>query len=646
MSRAPPRAVPVQDDNRLPRPSASEAPKAVRFQTPQSQPDTEDDEPEPDAENDEPEPDAEDDEPELDTDDYEPEPDAEDDEPELDTDDYEPEPDAEDDEPEPDTEHDEPEPELNADSSLWNIPGIDKDTFYAAALYLHTAVGDLEGRSWSRGPMTPPETREFLDHLANCFARSKLPDAPDHVSATAMVRDEKQMKITLYISKNRSSPRLKVSTSETKTRPVESDYEDDNDTFANFLTAWFNRLTKAQSQPPKHDAGEPAYEDEIFSTMCKFNLSRLEFYIKEISKLDIDDLQLVVPPIAKQDSDHVLKAYVDTGQEFSEGWEGIKAVIEKCQRYEVKDPNVMDSVDQKFQRLKSCAILASETRQRLDFRRLTDKVETSAPQSKLKRLTGALEGVKYLGRLYAAYRSFSRFCKNDRQQNYSFQHKLLESQEDEWIGESYMNKCRSWTGNLGLTEKSSVTEYVGGKPLIRDRTIMERMQKVINDAGNRAPVHCEVRLMMHFLRLNAPKCEDYFGCSKKSCWLCWHMMVQNQVFSMKDTHRRLYPCWALPLKFSPLQPQIAEGLKIAYDEMMALLQSKVIRQANLTPLGPYLQSSAMMTPPQGDQVFERWSSSSSLMVIADKIAVTSVPALHVPSGLFFQKRTARTNIPL
>ena len=88
--------------------------------------------------------------------------------------------------------------------SLWKLPGFDKETFYAAALYLHAAAGSLESKPWIRGPKTPEATRKFLDCLADCFARSKLKDARDHVSATAMVRDGKEKRITLYIAKNKS----------------------------------------------------------------------------------------------------------------------------------------------------------------------------------------------------------------------------------------------------------------------------------------------------------------------------------------------------------------------------------------------------------------------------------------------------------
>ena len=41
------------------------------------------------------------------------------------------------------------------EGSLWALLGLDKEKFYAAALYLHVAVGSLDSRPWSRGSRTP-----------------------------------------------------------------------------------------------------------------------------------------------------------------------------------------------------------------------------------------------------------------------------------------------------------------------------------------------------------------------------------------------------------------------------------------------------------------------------------------------------------
>jgi hypothetical protein len=105
------------------------------------------------------------------------------------------------------------------------------------------------------------------------------------------------------------------------------------------------------------------------------------------------------------------------------------------------------------------------------------------------------------------------------------------------------------------------------------------------------------------------------------------MMAQNCQYSMKDTHRKLYPRWAFPFDYSPLQPTIAEGLRIAYNDMLLLIQDKVINQRALTSLVPYPQSSARMTPGPGSALFRREFITESAV---DKFPAMVVPALHLP----------------
>ncbi|PMD62031.1 uncharacterized protein K444DRAFT_718760 [Hyaloscypha bicolor E] len=52
----------------------------------------------------------------------------------------------------------------------------------------------------------------------------------------------------------------------------------------------------------------------------------------------------------------------------------------------------------------------------------------------------------------AAYVEFCEFCTDKKQSGYSFEYQLLPSQEDEWLGETYMQKIQSWSGDLSLNE--------------------------------------------------------------------------------------------------------------------------------------------------------------------------------------------------
>ena len=85
---------------------------------------------------------------------------------------------------------------------------------------------------------TPEATQDFLDRFADCFARSKLEDARDHVSATAMVRNEKDKIITLYIAKNQSEKGCQPFA----TSKQLGDIANQNETFAKQLVDWFSKL--------------------------------------------------------------------------------------------------------------------------------------------------------------------------------------------------------------------------------------------------------------------------------------------------------------------------------------------------------------------------------------------------------------------
>lgn len=509
-----------------------------------------------------------------------------------------------------------------SNSSIWKLPGLDKETFYAAALYLHAARGELNGKPSSREPKTPETTREFLDCLADCFARSKLQDARDHVSATAMARNEEQKKITLYIAKNQSKKECEHPVSQEELGVIANE----NNVFAERLVDWFRDLASKDIAQANDD--ELDSHSNIFKTMCKFSWSRLEHYIGKISESDIDGLERVV--------------LNDLEVKSRDGREVAKFVINECKLYQDAKSNLTDSGDQTSCLLATYAHLAGQSRKYHGFRDLTDEVETSpsATKLKLKGIAQAVKWINYLGRLFAAYVKFFEFCRDKEQSGYSFEFRLLPSQEDEWIGDTYIEKIQSWTGDLDLTDERGARKTVDGKNVVEVKTVETLMDEIVETTGNKARVHCEMQLMMHFSQPNAEKCLDYFGCSKKSCWLCWQMILQNSKYSMKDTHRKLYPRWAFPFEFSPSQPTVAEGLRAAYNEMLFLIQDKVIKQRALSSLEPYLQTSARMTPPHRrapmsestDQDPESGLFSFNPIAVPERFPAVVVPALHLPAG--------------
>ena len=497
-------------------------------------------------------------------------------------------------------------------SSLWKLPGLDKDNFYAAALLLSVIKGNINVGRHYRQPKTPEATRDFLDHLADCFARSKLQDRRKHVSATAMVRNEKQKTITLYIAKNQSENIIGPSESPENREVVKNK----NDDFAKSLIEWFNLSDGDDAaQPDDNDLHDPS---AIFKTMCDFNTSRLKFYIQEIREADVDAL------------DFVVANYLD--EKFRSGWEKAKGVITKCQGYE---PCTKDSeISSEEVSLLRCAQLAGQARGNADFQQFASAVETS-PESKrirVERLTYVAGGIKYLGRLFAAYKHFQHFCHIERQKGFSCHYKLLPSLDWTWDGDTYLQKIESWNEILNLSKVQRSTDSQ------TDHGVREKISDIVKKRNNKALVHCEMQLLMHFSGPDAEKCEDYFGCSKKSCWLCWQMMLKNSRYIMKDTHRKIYPAWVFPFDYSASQPTIAEGLITAYNSMLSLVQESLIKGTPLTFLEPLAQSSFRMTPayrcgplnPNSDESAKSELFSGSLITMPDKWHAYTVRALHLP----------------
>ncbi|KAI9686003.1 MAG: hypothetical protein M1822_003986 [Bathelium mastoideum] len=467
--------------------------------------------------------------------------------------------------------------------SLWTIPGLDKNTFYAAALYLHVTAGSLESSPLVRRPKTPQATRDFLDHLADCFARSKRKDARDHVSATAMVRNDEAKTITLYIAKNQSEKGGGYLVSEGDTEATTNENVD----FAKSLVGWFNELASGKMKDELKDS-------EVFETMCNFSSSRVEYYIEKISNYEPDDLERIVS--------------IELEDRCQEGWKTAKRVINRCKQYQNDEAGREQSDSKASQSLITLARLGGVVRKDSGFKTLRDKVQTSTSPSKLKNLPEFVKWIEYLGRLYSAWTVFLDYCRAQEQTGYHFEHRLLHSQEDEWSGSSYLSKIQAWTRELGLAQNFELPKVVDDEQVSSDRSLEVQMAEIVKSSGNVARVHCEMQQELHFSKPGEKPCLDYFGCSKKSCWLCWQMILRNSRYSTKGTHRRLYPQWAFPFDFSPLQRNIATGLRAANNRMLLVIRDNVIRQRAIPFLSPFPQSSAQSSARATPQLPRRASS--------------------------------------
>ena len=319
--------------------------------------------------------------------------------------------------------------------------------------------------------------------------------------------------------------------------------------------------------------------------------------------------------------------------DYQTDWE---AFLKRCKVYQnTKHGSVKN--DHNFDLLVDHAQDAGRVRKLCAFRALVDIVQTltSDERAEVKALAQITKWIDYLGRLSATHLMFQHYCQDHSQAGFSFHYKLLPSQTDDWVGRRYNQIVQSWVGNLELHELREVRTEKNEQKTESVQKIMDKVASSTND--DKARVHCEMQLLMHFLHAEE-KCLDYFGCSKKSCWLCWQLIVQHRQFSMKGTHRKLYPRWAFPFSFSPSHLSVAQGLKTAYNEMLFLIQGKVIERKTLDNLDPIIQTSARLTPahrrvinvedvprgPESGPFFE------NPITVRDRWPGVALPALHIP----------------
>jgi hypothetical protein len=427
-----------------------------------------------------------------------------------------------------------------ASNPLWSLPGLDRESFYAFATLLHiSANGQLRLRDDHKAPQTVDiKIRNFLDCLADCFARSKATNAQSHVSAAAMVLDEKkQRKIHIFVAKNISGQNMNSQ--------ADTGFNED-ESFAQSLAAWFCEISsrdKDGNGAGKLPVDVQPIDGSVWDTMYTYNKSRLEYYANNIKRWSN-----TIPP------NHVL-------------YKITLPVIRACKS--IGEAGSMDSL----QALGECARVASVCRSEPIFQQhiqngnhsLQDKEEGQDT----KEVVNLIKWISYLGRLGASYKTFIEFCTEETRLGFTYEITVLKSpDEEEWKVDDYLRKIESWSEAVGLDEEKH-----------DQRTIRDALSDFANTSGSRgtARVHCEMQLLDYFTQPGVEKCLDYIGCSKKSCWLCWQFMRHFGNFTTKGTHRMIYPMWALPRCSSrEAQKSFLRALTATYDDMRQLIQDKTL----------------------------------------------------------------------
>ncbi|KAK4454850.1 hypothetical protein QBC34DRAFT_103175 [Podospora aff. communis PSN243] len=105
--------------------------------------------------------------------------------------------------------------------------------------------------------------------------------------------------------------------------------------------------------------------------------------------------------------------------------------------------------------------------------------------------------------------------------------------------------------------------------------------KLIQEFGKlRSPaweVHAEMQLLQYSI-LNSPssgRMFPYFGCSKRSCFLCWSFLGLHQGFKTRGCHGKLYNLWTLP-SFEGSRPQEMSKIADTVRGLEALLTKELL----------------------------------------------------------------------
>ncbi|CAO2651293.1 Nn.00g095900.m01.CDS01 [Neocucurbitaria sp. VM-36] len=497
-------------------------------------------------------------------------------------------------------------PKSNIVGSFWKLPGLDKTTFYGAALYLHAAakgqlreIRDAEWDERRQESIADAMSKDFLDRLADCFARSKSKDAQDHISATAMELDidlsKGRREIRIYVAKNLSGKNMDA------LPPNESaSMKNEDEEFASRLCTWFNEMSSTETT---RSCQSPA--NDILDVMYTYNKSRLAFYVRKIH----DWSSIGVPKLTI--------------------WRVLEPVVQACKRVE-------NSVATR-QELSDCARVASDCRSNVWFQEFGEDLDSGIEDDETRTQYRNLEKwINYLGRLNDAYDTFRAFCIEPKRRDFTYKIIMLKSPaEEEWPIETYKKAVESWTGDLGLNDERA-----------ERLTVKAKLDELASKCRGTARVHCEIQLLRFFVDHRPARTHlDYMGCSKKSCWLCWQVLGHNgRGLSTKATHRMIYPMWAVPVDFSdePRHAHFASSIVKTYKDMITLIEDKVLfkkefsSRMNISHTSPRLirnRDPSIHTVMSGSTIAPSQASlfSSESTTDQGRDPVATVPVVHFPA---------------
>ncbi|KAJ7600425.1 hypothetical protein C8J56DRAFT_1156816 [Mycena floridula] len=91
-------------------------------------------------------------------------------------------------------------------------------------------------------------------------------------------------------------------------------------------------------------------------------------------------------------------------------------------------------------------------------------------------------------------------------------------------------------------------------------------------------VHAEIQMLLLLLQKEIVMDGSalYLGCSKRSCFLCWHLLQKYRGATTRGCHGRLFPRWTIPSVIG-LTSRTVERLKAAVQDLQTMLTEQSIR---------------------------------------------------------------------
>ena len=492
------------------------------------------------------------------------------------------------------------------DALVWKQPGFDKHEFYAAAQYLQRyeknqgfyKSNDPQGSAIRNGLPTDKVACEMLDCLALLFARVKgSKTSPEHVTATALRRTEQRVEI--WIAKNHG-PREK-----------DEDFRSDLNNWFNNKGAWSkNASLMAKDIAHFWRIRLEFYNDSITSLwrqLCPEDLNKQKEMMKMCN-------QAVPVNEVEDDPPHVSAAYVALRSIYEEekaDLSDLKSDWKKVKEFCMKGKLALKELSQVNETVlpteKQSYMISPEGRPEFH-------VQMTRKFSKL------LKHLRLLGTVDRAIQAFSKFrerVNNEMKIELMFLDAIECPPLSEVDLEGNSDCLRRWMDSTTNDKfKEELQEMVDG----RDRT--RNLAKKPFTLGQRY-FHCELQMLDKFL--DDPSVNDYFGCSKLSCYMCWGVL-RGSPFRTRDTHANLWSACAFPFNLK------GQGSNKRYELLFALkrtqdhLVEKVLRRAVDPQFKFGDMRSVAETWPEGDLLDRNGTRSRSV----EGICVMTTRAIRIP----------------